>query len=112
MAILMAWMKLSDQEARLKKELKTAETQMDEWAYGKYPRLTEAEVIDLVVEGKWMTALAELIHGEVERVSQRLTQRVKELAERYDTALPLLTDRVEDLEEKVNRHLEKMGFTW
>ncbi len=112
MAILMAWMKLSDQEARLKKELKAAEAQLDEWACGKYPKLTEAEVIGLVVESKWMTALEALIHGEVDRVSQRLTQRVKELAERYDTALPVLTARVDDLEEKVNRHLEKMGFAW
>lgn len=112
MAILMAWIKLSDQEAQLKKELKTAEGQLDEWAYRKYPKLTEAELVELVVESKWMTALEELIHGEVERVSQGLTQRVKELAERYDTALPVLTDRVEDLEEKVNRHLEKMGFAW
>jgi type I restriction enzyme M protein len=111
-AILMAWMKLSDQEARLKKELKAAETQLDEWAYGRYPTLTESEVVELVVEGKWMNALEALIHGELERVSQRLTQRVKELAERYDTSLPVLTERVDTLEKKVNGHLKKMGFTW
>ena len=112
MEILMAWMKLADQEAKLKKELKAAEAQLDGLAHGQYPKLTEAEVIDLVVDHKWLATLDQLIHGEVDRVSQRLTQRVKELAERYDTALPMLMDRVEDLEEKVNRHLEKMGFTW
>jgi type I restriction enzyme M protein len=106
----MAWMKLSDREGKLKKDLKTAEAQLDEWACGKYPKLTEAEVIDLVVERKWMAALEGLIHGEVERVSQRLTQRVKELAERYDTALPVLVDRVSELSKKVSGHLEKMGF--
>jgi type I restriction enzyme M protein len=37
-------------------------------------------------------------------------QRVKELAERYETPMPQLTERVAELEAKVNRHLERMGF--
>ena len=41
-----------------------------------------------------------------------LTQRVKELAERYETPLPQMVSRVAELEAKVNRHLEKMGFSW
>ena len=41
-----------------------------------------------------------------------LTQRVKELAERYETPLPQMASRVDELEEKVNRHLERMGFAW
>ena len=40
----------------------------------------------------------------------RLTQRVKELAERYETPLPQATARVAELEAKMNRHLKKMGF--
>jgi type I restriction enzyme M protein len=48
----------------------------------------------------------------MDRVSQRLTQRVKELAERYETPLPKMASRVAELEAKVNRHLEKMGFAW
>ena len=28
------------------------------------------------------------IHGEMDRISQALTERVKELAERYETPLP------------------------
>jgi type I restriction enzyme M protein len=46
----------------------------------------------------------------MERISQSLTQRVKELAERYETPMQQMTDRVAELEEKVNRHLERMGF--
>jgi type I restriction enzyme M protein len=46
----------------------------------------------------------------MERVSQQLTRRVKELAERYEIPLPQLTNRVTDLETKVNRHLVRMGF--
>ena len=56
--------------------------------------------------------LSAAIHGEMDRISQALTQRVKELAERYDTPMPQMVSRVAELEGKVNRHLEKMGFAW
>jgi type I restriction enzyme M protein len=52
------------------------------------------------------------IQAEMDRVSQSLTQRVKELSERYDTPVQQMTERVNELEEKVNKHLEKMGFSW
>jgi type I restriction enzyme M protein len=71
-----------------------------------------AEVKTLVVEDKWLATLDAAIHGEMDRVSQQLTQRVKELAERYETPLPQMTTRVVELEAKVNQHLERMGFAW
>ena len=74
--------------------------------------MTEAEIKSLAVDDKWLAALDAVIHGEMDRVSQSLTQRVKELAERYETPLPLMTDCVNELEEKVNHHLERMGFAW
>jgi type I restriction enzyme M protein len=62
------------------------------------------------VDDKWLSALDIAIHGEMDRISQSLTQRVKELAERYETPMPQMTDRMAELEEKVNGHLERMGF--
>lgn len=50
------------------------------------------------------------IHGGMDRVSQALTQPVKELAERYETPMPQMVRRVAELEVKVNGHLNKMGF--
>ncbi len=44
------------------------------------------------------------------RISQALTQRVKELAEHYETPLPQMVNQVTELEAKVNCPLEKMGF--
>jgi len=35
---------------------------------------------------------------------------IKELSERYGAPLPELITKVEGLETKVNKHLEKMGF--
>ena len=59
-----------------------------------------------------IAVLSAAIHGEMDRISQALTQRVKELAERYDTPMPQMVSRVAELEARVNRHLEKMGFAW
>jgi type I restriction enzyme M protein len=111
-AVLSDWLKLNDQESDLKQRLKDAEAALDAKAYAKYPKLAESEIKSLVVDDKWLAALDAAIHGEMDRVSQQLTQRVKELAVRYETPLPRATSRVAELEAKVNRHLEKMGFAW
>jgi type I restriction enzyme M protein len=111
-AVLNDWLKLNSEEADLKKRLKVAEAALDAQAYARYPKLTEAEIKKLVVDDKWLAALDAVIHGEMDRVSQQLTQRVKELAERYETPLPQMVSRVAELEARVNRHLGTMGFLW
>ena len=64
-----------------------------------------------MVDDKWLAVLEAAIHDEMERISQALTQRVKELAERYETPMPQMVSRVAKLETKVNRYLERMGFS-
>jgi type I restriction enzyme M protein len=59
-----------------------------------------------------MAALGAAVHGEQDRVSQTLTGRVKELAERYGRTMPELVQQVNDLEARVAGHLESMGFAW
>jgi type I restriction enzyme M protein len=112
MDILAQWLRLNGEETDLKKRGKEAEAALDAAAYAHYPKLTEAEIKALVVDDKWLAALAAAVHGEMDRVSQQLTQRVKELAERYQAPMPQMAGRVAELEAKVNRHLEKMGFSW
>ena len=111
-AVLSTWLKLNTEESNLKKRLKNAEANLDAKAYTKYPELTEAEIKQLVVDDKWLAALESAINGEMDRISQQLTARVKELAERYETPLPVLASQVDELEAKVKGHLERMGFTW
>jgi type I restriction enzyme M protein len=110
--VLNEWLKLANKEGDLKKKLKEAEADLDVKAYAKYPKLTESEIQMLVVYDKWLAALDTPIHGEMDRISQALTGRVKELAERYETPMPQVVSRVADLECKVNGHLERMGFSW
>jgi type I restriction enzyme M protein len=110
--VLAQWMRLSEEQADLKKRLKEAEAALDAKAYFKYPKLGEAEIQSLVLEGKWLAALESAIRGEIERVTQRLTHRVRELADRYETPLPKIVVGVTALEAKVNEHLQRMGFAW
>lgn len=106
------WMSLDGEQAYFKRRLKLAEADLDAKAYAHYPKLTEAEIKALVVDDKWLTTLHAIMHGEMDRISQSLTQRMTELAERYETAMPAVASCVTELEEKVNRHLEQMGFSW
>ena len=110
--VLTDWLKLDAAETELKKRLKVAEAALDTQAFARYPRLTEAEIKTLVVDDKWLGALDAAIRGEMDRVSQQLTRRVQELAERYETPLPRMVSRVTELEAKVEHHLEAMGFSW
>jgi len=109
-AIHNAWLQLAAEETALKKQLKQDEATLDALALAHYARLTPQDVQAQVVEGKWLAALAAAIHGEMDRVSQQLTQRVKALAERYETPLPELTRRASALQAKVAGHLAIMGF--
>jgi type I restriction enzyme M protein len=110
--VLTEWLQCSNREAELKKRLREAEAALDARAYAKYPKLTASDTQSLVVDDKWLAAMDAAIHGDVDRVSQQLTRRVKELADRYESPLPKLAGRVVELEAKVNLHLERMGFAW
>jgi type I restriction enzyme M protein len=111
-SVLGDWLKLARDETDLKNRLKEADAKLDAKAYAHYPKLTEDEIKTLVVDDKWLAVLDAAIHGEMDRISQALTQRVKELAERYETPLPQMVGQVAELEVKVNHHLERMGFSW
>lgn len=111
-AILKKWQKLNTRENELKKRIKEAEAALDKWAYDKYPKLNIDEIKTLSVDDKWLASVDALVHGEMDRISQSLTSRVRELAERYAIKLPHIVANASDLEAKVNAHLKKMGFAW
>jgi len=110
--VLKTYLKLLARQADINKKIKDADAELDKKVYARYPMLTEDEIKALVVDEKWMATIEKAIKTEMDRISQRLTQRVKELAERYETPLPAQTDEVKELESRVNAHLEKMGFVW
>jgi type I restriction enzyme M protein len=109
---LEAYAALLDQQADAKARLKAAQEDLDAKLHAKYPKLTEDEIKTLVVDDKWLATLAAAVQGELDRVSQTLTGRIRQLAERYATPLPQLTDEVATLAARVDGHLKKMGAVW
>jgi len=59
---------------------------------------------------QWMVAMEAKIKIGMDAISHRLTERIKELTERYETPMPKLTNDVTDLTSKVEKHLKKMGY--
>ncbi|MCG2738429.1 MAG: type I restriction-modification system subunit M, partial [Candidatus Methanoperedenaceae archaeon] len=112
MKVLEGYLKLIEKEADANKKIKDAQTALDKKVIARYKALTEDEVKTLVVDDKWMAAISQDVKTELERISQRLTQRIKELAERYAAPMPELNTKVDGLETKVNKHLGKMGFAF
>ena len=110
--ILTAYADLLDRQAATKAKLKAAQEALDKKIDAKYPTLTEPEIKTLVIDDKWMAHLSSAVQGELDRVSQTLTGRIRELAERYATPLPKLTDEVATLAARVVDHLKRMGATW
>lgn len=108
--ILNKYLDILEAETEAKRDVKDAQSDLDKKVFDKYDELDEDEVKTLVVDDKWMTTLETSINAELERIAQNLTQRIKTLAERYETPLPKLDEKAEGLEAKVEAHLLKMGF--
>ncbi|EFH1523955.1 type I restriction-modification system subunit M [Escherichia coli] len=104
--------KLFDAEGDAKKALKEAQDALDLAVFKQYPKLSIEEIKSLIVDDKWLAALESNIIAEIERVTQQLANRVKELEERYSEPLPALTQSVENLSDKVAGHLKAMGLEW
>ena len=100
---------LMDAEAETSKAVKDARAALDEQVLARYATLTEAEVKTLVIEDKWFASIRDAVEGEVQRLTQGLAGRVKELEERYARPLPELERDVESFGKKVEGHLKRMG---
>lgn len=110
--ILQKYLGLLDIETENKAKLKKALEELERKIILQYPKLTIEEIKALVVEKKWMVNIEQRIRTEMDNISHRLTQRIKELADRYETPIPKLTEDVNLLTVKVENHLKIMNFKW
>ena len=108
-AALERYADLLKQQSHLKAWRKAAQEDLDKKIDAKYPKLTEGEIKTLVVNDRWMAHLSAAVQSEIDRVSQTLTDRIRQLAERYAMPLPKLIQEVEALAARVGEHLRKMG---
>ncbi len=100
---------LMDAEADAKKAVKDAQAKLDQAMLTRYFELTEDEIKQLVVDDKWLADIRAAIESEVERITNQLAGRVRELEERYADPLPAIEREVEALAARVTGHLEQMG---
>ena len=116
-AALLAYGALLTRHKEAKTRLKAAQDALERRVDARYDELTENEtetdaIRTLVVEDKWLPAVAAAVRGELDRVSLTLTGRVRQLAERYATPLPRLVDETDALARRVEEHLRSMGAAW
>ncbi len=110
--ILEQYLELMDQESAARKKIRDADKKLQKKVQAKYKQLSTDEIQDILVNDKWMASITDEINTEMDRISHRLTARIKELAERYEQTLPEIEREVEELSQKVESHLQRMGFAW
>ena len=66
----------------------------------------------MVVSDIWMVRLTESIQDELSQITQSLTGRITELAERYENPHPKINKEIEKLTTEVEQHLKDMGISW
>lgn len=106
---LFTLMTKNDEQSKLVKALKA---QLEEKVKEKYTVLTVEEIKELLVNKKWYYSIFDGIAALYVAISHHITNRIVELAERYEDTLPALSTVVEDYEARVKSHLERMGFVW
>ena len=94
------------------KVVKDLNKAMDEKCRARYDSLTDEEILELLVNKKWFDSIFSGIADLYAAISHRLTNRIVELAERYEDTLPELEKDTTEYEARVKSHLERMGFKW
>ena len=107
--VLQTYLDLAEKESDTASKMKGAQDALITKVAAKYGQLSEDEIKTLVVDDKWFSTLAATVQGELDRVSQTLTSRIRLLADRYAAPLPQIVDEVGQLAAKVAAHLQKMG---
>ena len=103
---------LIDAKSKADKAVQAAQLALDEQVLARYKTLTETEIKRLVIDDKWFATIQAAVTDEVHRLTQHLTERVKELEERYAQALPFLIQEEQKFSMKVEKHLLNMGVDW
>jgi type I restriction enzyme M protein len=97
---------LLTRQTDVKLKSKVSQESLDAKIHAKYPNLSEDEVKSLVVDDKWLKAMGDVVQSELDRVSQTLTERVRQLAKRYAIPLPQVVENVATVAARVNEHIK------
>lgn len=106
------FIKITDAISELNTQIAKANSDLENKVLAKYETLNESDVKQLVINDKWLATIKESINSEMEKISQQLTGRIKQLADRYCITLSELSSKANELEDEVNNYLIEMGFVW
>lgn len=100
---------LCDSEAAIRKSAKEAKARLDQKTLLKYAKLTTDEIRTLVIDDKWGATIVQRAAAELDVLTGRLVERLRELGDRYAETLYDLDREVAALSAKVGEHLAAMG---
>lgn len=109
-ALLEEYLDAADAIKKTNALIKSEAEKLEALVLAEYKKLSIDDVKKLVIVDKWQRKLLEGLEQEQERQSRALTQRIRELAERYAVTLLELDADVENKKAKVLGHLRTMGF--
>ena len=98
-----------DEGAKTLNDLRAA---LDKKTHEQYAKLNDKQCLELLLDRKWYRSLVSGVYALYTAVSHRITERVTELAERYERTMPELEAEAAKLEGKVKSHLKRMEFIW
>ena len=110
--VLHDWLRTDAETAECRKSCSAKLSALYKSVRAKYASLTDNEIRTLVVDHKWFADIRAAVDGEIERVTQRLSERMQTLEERYANSLPELERSVYEFASRVERHIREMGLAY
>jgi type I restriction enzyme M protein len=103
---------LIEEYARLTRGIEDTRAALDLKIAARYDEVTKDELRRLVVEEKWLPALAAGVTAERGRAVQVFTARLRALVERYATPFTAIARDVADRAARLQAHLRHLGVEW
>ena len=94
------------------KKLRGLRAALDKSSRSQYSALKDEQITELLLNRKWYCSIRFGVYELYAAVSRRISERVTELAERYEKTMPQLEHEAAGLEARVKAHLERMKFAW
>lgn len=110
--VIQSYLDICNLEANVKQRISETQKTLDKQILQKYQDLQKEEIIELVVDQKWLSFLQDSVEIELDSVTRLLTNRITDLSGRYEIPLPEIVEQNEKLSAKVESHLKRMGYSW
>ena len=105
--------KFAEYESTIKtkrKKIAALKAVLDEKCRARYSLLSGDEIKELLINRKWYKAIETGIQNLCTAAANNITKRIAELQERYEKTMPELNAELAQMEQKVAKDLEQMGF--